>query len=129
MERFDRQIKTAQRLIKKNGQAVVWVEKGSTSGVNPPNAWRGADAAANVRHEGVMICFVPIESKEDLAAFRFMHESDVQVGSTFGLMGAVPFNPTANHYIERDGEILNIRKLDCLKPNGKPILYLVEFMR
>lgn len=129
MERFARQIATAQRLIKKNGQAVVWVEKPSPAGVNPQNAWHGDNVTAETRHANVMVCFVPVESKEDLAAFRFLHDTDVQVGSTFGLMGAVTFNPTANHYIVRDGETLNIRRLDYLKPNGKPVLYLVEFMR
>lgn len=126
MARFDKAIQTALRLIKKNGQAVEWIEKGVIVPDDPEKPWNGGKAS-DVPH-AVHVCFVAIESKDDLVAFRFLLNDDIQVGSTFGLMGSVGFQPTANNYVIRDGQTLNIRKLDTLKPNGVPILHLVEFV-
>ncbi len=125
MARFDKIIETGLRLIRKNGQQVDWYVRSTQDTSEKP--WEGGSPPPPVKHTP-FVCFVPVESKEDLAAFRFMTNIDVQVGSTFGLMGAVDFDASGNDYVVRDGKQYTIRKLDKLAPNGQVVIHYIEFI-
>lgn len=123
MARFDRQIKSALRLIEKNGQVVTWRQPQRTQNFNEP--WKVASAAP-INHSP-RICFLPVdkETRELIAYLRGNNE--LKSGSVIGLMGNVSFTPAATDFVIRDGVNLEIASIDVLSPNGQKILYTVEF--
>lgn len=121
MTRFDRQIETALRLIKKNGQAVKWRVIDDPAPVDPNKPWE--PGAATPVDEDVRICFLPMDAK----TFVFMKATEVPKGSVVGLMGNVPFEPNIKDVVIRDANELRIESIDLLAPNGQKILYTVVF--
>lgn len=126
MARFDRQIALAQRLIKKNGQLVKWRSLPDPV-TDPLKPWEGGTVVP-VEHD-VWICFVPVQTREDVKEFTYLSETEVQIGLTYGLMGNVPFEPTARDVVIRDGRELRMNWLDLLSPNGQKILWTAEFLK
>ncbi len=124
MARFDRQIATAQRLIKKNGQLVTWrpIENGDPA--NPDKPWRPSLKAS--KDNSVYICFLPI-TREGAETFTFLSGSLVPDGSICGLMGAVDFEPNLKDVVIRNGVEFRMETLDILAPNGQAILYTMRF--
>ena len=123
MARFDRQIETALRLIKKNGQLIKWRQKQWTDDPLDPAA---VIEAPPVDHDAY-ICFLPVDkdNKEFINYLRGTNE--IKVGSLIGLMGNVSFIPDASDYVIRNNKPLEIFNLDLLSPNGQKVLYTIEF--
>ncbi len=123
MGRFDRQIATALRLIKKNGQLVQWRQlQRADDPTDPAAVIESAPIDRNVH-----ICFLPVDkdNKEFINYLRGTNE--IKMGSLIGLMGQVSFEPDAADVVLRDGKPLEIFNVDLLSPNGQKILYTVEF--
>lgn len=123
MARFDRQIATALRLIKKNGQLVKWRQLQRADDPSDP----AAVIESNPVDRNVYICFLPVDkdNKEFINYLRGTNE--IKMGSLIGLMGQVSFEPDAADVVMRDGKPLEIFNIDLLSPNGQKILYTVEF--
>lgn len=123
MARFDRQIATALRLIKKNGQLVQWRQLQRADDPSDPAAVIESDPV----DRNVYICFLPVDkdNKEFINYLRGTNE--IKMGSLIGLMGQVSFEPDAADVVMRDGKPLEIFNIDLLSPNGQKILYTVEF--
>lgn len=121
---FDRAIATAERLIDKYGQQVVWntVVKGAS---DPATPWKPTQAV-DVPHN-VVICFLPVD-RESRQLFTFLRgTNEVVTGSILGYMkGNLDFIPHLQDTITRDGLTLKIKTLDLLSPNGQKVLYILE---
>jgi len=125
MARFDRQIKTALRLIKKNGQSCIWNEILQPSeDANSP--WIVEDVLP-IQHN-VEIAFFTVD-KENQETFNTMSETLIPMGSLLGLMGNFNFKPSMFDSVIRDGEVLKVKSIDVLSPNGQQILNTVVFDR
>jgi hypothetical protein len=126
MARFDRAIKTAERLIERNGQSVIWRTVNDGTPSDPLKPWKPSDQADVDRT--AFICFLPVD-KEAKQLFRFLRgTNDLPTGNIQGLMkGNVNFEPNLKDVVLRDGEILRIRSIDLLSPNGQKVLYTIEF--
>ena len=120
MARFDRQIATALKLIKKNGQVVTWRSK-TSSPPDPSKPWKPVETSST--DTAVDICFLPA-TKQTL---EFLGLTEVPVGCVIGLMGQVSFNPSLSDIVIRDGAQLRIESIDKLAPNGQNILYTMVF--
>lgn len=122
MARFDRAIATAQRLIKKNGQSVVWRQVIDTP--NPDQPWKAPTQV--VTDHPVVIAFIPM-TREYKEMFVFKDKSEVTSGFVVGLMGQVPFTPGPKDVVIRNGKTYDIETLDLLSPNGQQILWTMIF--
>ncbi len=124
MGRFDRQIATAQRLIKKNGETVKWNIVRDGDPVNEDQPWKPTSIAPDQRD--AIICFLPINIRSD-RVLSLMQQSEVPICSEMGLMGAVDFEPNLKDVVIRNGKEYRIADMDILRPNGQNILYTVYF--
>lgn len=123
MARFDRQIAMAHRLIKKNGQTAIWRQLMRPNNPGPPD---DTDVSIPVDHSP-FICFLPI-TKEDRQFINFLRDTnEVKTGNVLGYMGQVPFTPSAEDIVIRDGVTMAISNIDLISPNGQKILYIIEF--
>jgi len=124
MAQFDRQIKTAIKLILKNGVAAKWriIDDPVTDEELTP--WK--PGAYTPEDKDVVICFLPV-STQAMQSFNFINGTDVPKGSTMGLMGNVDFEPNLKDVVIYDGKQLRIASIDLLSPNGQKILYTVIF--
>ena len=126
MARFDRQIETALRLIKKNGQLVTWRSIPAETPADASKPWNGG---ANVPVESsVYVCFVPVRDRDTRKLFQYLTGTEIQIGQLAGLMGNVSFTPNLNDVVVRDGVELRMSQIDLLSPNGQKILYTLEFV-
>lgn len=123
MTRFNRQIETALRLIKKNGQLVKWRRLQRTEDPNEP----GQVIAAPPIDTDVYICFLPVD-KDNKEFFNYLRgTNELKMGSLMGLMGQVSFEPDASNLVIRGESTLEIFNIDLLSPNGQKVLYTIEF--
>lgn len=125
MPRFDRQIETALRLIKKNGQAVKWRVINDPAS-DPLQPWN-PEAATPVDND-VVICFLPV-NRQTMETFNFVKGTEVPKGAVMGLMGNVPFEPNLKDVVIRDNVELRIAHIITLSPNGQKILHKVLFQQ
>ena len=125
MARFDAQIKTALRLIAKNGQAAKWRIVRDGAPVDSSQPWKPTQPATPVEHD-VTICFLPI-NKEMRETIAYLRGTEVPTGSVMGYMGAVDFEPSSKDVVIRDGVEMRIENIDVLSPNGQIILYTAVF--
>lgn len=124
MARFDRQIATAQRLIKKNGAAVKWRKFVKTE--VPGKPWETTQTI--VDHDAI-VCFLPM-TKSLYETLAFIPGTDVAIGSTMGLMGQVTFDiEDTDVVLDYDGKELAIESVQTLAPNGQKILHTVVFKK
>jgi hypothetical protein len=124
---FDDEIATALELIEENGQVCDW-HKDTVTLTDPTQPWLGGDSVPDVKHPS--ICFVPATdgaSGFGLTKFR-KPADDVPSFSTFGLMGAVDFEPAINDKVMRGSEPLVIVAIDELKPNEQTLLYILSIV-
>lgn len=121
MGQFDRQIETALRLIKKNGQQIVWRKtKPIVPDVDKP--WL---PTGDVEIEYTpFVCFLPL-NRVGKEFIQSLGQSEAVSGTYYGLMGAQPFAPNLTDVVVRDGVELDINSIDILSPNGQIILYTV----
>lgn len=120
MGKFDGAIATAQRLIAKNGEAVIWRSISNPEPVDPDKPWivgptESTDYVVNV-------CFLPL-SRVNLETFTLIQGTEVPKGAVMALMGNVPFAPNLKDVVVRSGTELRIDSLDILSPNGQIVLY------
>jgi len=124
MARFDRQIATAQRLIKKNGVAVKWRKFVKTE--VPGKPWEFTQVPVDY---DVVVCFLTM-TKALYETLAFIPNTDVAIGSTMGLMGQVEFDIEGTDVvIDYDGKELAIETVQTLAPNGQKILHTVVFKK
>ena len=123
MAAFDRAIATAQRVIAKYGQAVIWRKVNDAANTAEP--WKPIESP-DVDHD-VNICFVPIVDAQWRKLLQYLKDTEVPAGKLCGLMGAVDFEPKLKDVVVRDGVTLRISSIDLLSPNGQKVLYTVEF--
>jgi len=126
MARFDRQIETALRLIKKNGEGVVYNVIRDGDPADPDQPWKPGDAV--VTPNPAVVCFLPINFRSDRVLAVMAKNPDVQLCNEMGLMGAVSWEPDGKDTITRDGKEYRIVDFDVLRPNGQNILYTFYFM-
>lgn len=119
---FDRQIKTAERLIAKYGQSVVWKQRTILENdIEPWNPGAGAETENNC-----IICFLPV-SRVQMETFHLMKGTEVSEVSVMGYMSQVPFKPAIGDTVVKDGEVLTVKNVNLLSPNGQKILYTILF--
>ena len=124
MARFDRSIATAERLIKRNGQSVIW--RNIVTGDDPVEPWK--QVPGTPVNNPVDICFLPPDTKSQKFFAYLRGTNDVGIGYLQGLMkGNISFEPKLKDIVLRDGVELVIRSIDLLSPNGQKVLYTVEF--
>lgn len=121
MAQFDRAIRTALRLIKKNGHRVEWKQYGESEQGQP---WKPLSDVEVTNYP--FICFLPLDriGKEFLIS---LGQSEAVSGSVYGLMGAQSFVPNLKDTVYRDGVSLDISSIEVLSPNGQIILYIIMF--
>lgn len=125
MARFDAQIKTALRLIAKNGQLVKWRIVRDAAPINPAQPWKPTNPATPVE-EDVTICFLTVD-KDTYETLSYMAGGEIPMGAVMGLMGAVSFEPSLKDVVIRDGKELRLFNIEKLSPNGQAILYTTVF--
>lgn len=125
MAQFDRQIATAQRLIKKNGQQITWRKINDATPADPDAPWNGG--TQTVVEKQPFICFVPAKDSSTRIFMAYLAGTEVKTGRLAGLMGAVDFVPDDKDIVVRDGVELRIDSIDKLSPNGQAVLYMIEF--
>lgn len=123
MTRFAKQIEMALRLIKKNGQRVVWREVENNI-VDSDKPWQQGEA--QIKDNDVIICFLPIDLQTQ-QTLTFLKGTELPRGSVMGYMGKVPFEPNLKDVVIRDGKELRIVNIDLLSPNGEKVLYEIVF--
>lgn len=123
MGQFDRQIATAERLIKKYGQTVVWRQVVDAPNVDQP--WK-APIQTTTEHS-VVIAFLPM-TREYKEMFVFKDKTELTAGFVVGYMkGNIPFTPGPKDVVVRDGKTYDIETLDPLSPNGQLVLWTMIF--
>lgn len=124
---FDRQIASALKLIKKNGQLVKWRTIPDAVIADPDKPWDTTPAtpAVPVEHD-VYIVFL-LNNNKGLESLAHAINSEVAKGAFRGLMGNVNFEPTLKDVVIRNGVTYRISELQCLAPNGQKILYKIGF--
>lgn len=122
MARFDRQIQTALRLIKKNGRKVQWRQIVATE--NPSEPWNPSPGTPV--DNDVDICFLPVD-KTTYETLTLRAGTELPKVSELGYMGAVNFEPNLKDVVIRDGKEMAIVYIDKLAPNGQNIFYTVLF--
>lgn len=115
---YEKQIATAQRLIKKFGQSVTW--RILQNVVDPAKPWNVTELPGI--DKTVHICFLPTD-RAGFESLGLKRPADLPTTAVLALMGAVDFAPTLKDVVIRNGQMLTIDYIDILAPNGKPILY------
>jgi hypothetical protein len=124
---FDDEIQTALELIAENGQVCDW-HKDTTDLDDADRPWLGGDTVPDVKQPS--ICFIPATdgaSGFGITKFRKAGD-DVPSFSTFGLMGAVDFDPEVTDKVVRGGTPLVIVAIDKLQPNEQTLLYILSIV-
>ena len=125
---FDRQIATAQRLIRRNGRLVYFRVSTPGAPIDPNKPWILGDPTSVIHSVPMVLLPRDIRTERFMAALA---GTDTVTGSDYGLMGAVPFTVEPNQHIYSDQAATNvlrtIRNFDLLAPNGDPILYTIQF--
>lgn len=124
MAQFDRAIKTAQRLIAKNGEKVKWRVIEDVVPTDPNKPWEPGSALPE--DKDVTICFLPVD-RQTQETFAFIKGTEVLKGSVMGLMGNIPFAPNLKDVVIRNGVELRLAHIDVLSPNGQKVLYTMVF--
>lgn len=76
----------------------------------------------------VMIAFFNY-STQNQQLIKYIAGSEVTIGSLWGLMPHVEFEPRTKDIVLRDGKELIIKSADLLSPNGEEIMWTVEFQQ
>lgn len=123
---FDRQVASAQRMIKKYGEPCTWVQV--TNGAPSDSSKPWIPSAANEVSTPCIIAFFPTDQQTQKKIQAMFDASEVPMGMETGYMGqTVGVNPTLKDIIVRkDGTIARILNIDTINPNGEQdILYTI----
>lgn len=126
MGRFDRQVASAARMIRENGQKVVWQACAGGTAADPDKPW-DTSGGSKTEHTVDMV-FVSI-NRTDARFMQYFKGSELAEGFLKGLMPAVAFKPDINDYVVRGDETYKVKNVDPVAPNGQVILYKIEFER
>ncbi len=124
MSRFDRQIASAKRQIKKDGQSVIWRVVKNGEPENPSKPWKPSPSISI--DYPVTIAFFPVpryEKKEN----QYKIGTEIPTGFVEGYMASVPFKPSIKDVVIRNEVELTLIGFEEIAPNGQPILYILEF--
>lgn len=126
MSAYDRQIKQAQRVISRKGQAVTWRKKlVIVDGAEP---WKETKPVAPADdHNDFPVSIVFLRPGRVPAFLSLIVGTDVPQASVRGIMPAVSFVPDLKDTVIRDQVELSIKSMNVIAPNGDPILYDIEF--
>jgi hypothetical protein len=122
---FDRATATALRLIKKNGQSVVWRSNFDGSPIDSLKPWNKSDVTPT--DNNTVIVFLPIGARVERSTQRTQESDNVFTGYQYGYMGKVSFPISIKDVVIRNGIELRIKSIDTLSPNGEQILHEIEF--
>ncbi len=120
---FDEEIALALELIAENGMVCQWHKEVVTL-ADPDQPWLGGASVPTVKTPS--ICFLPASDGGDFGAIQLRKGDDLPSFSTYGLMGAVDFEPLLGDKVMRGGEPLVIVAIDKLQPNEQVILYILS---
>jgi len=124
MGQFDTAIATATRMIAKFGQSVTWRKMTISTLPDANKPW--LPTTDTKTEYTVSIVFLPTNrANEEL--IRYLKGSDVTLGSVYGLMAVQTFEPRAKDTGMRGNNLLRIKNVDPVSPNGQVILYTIEF--
>lgn len=126
MAQFDRQIATAIRLIKKYGQVIAWRQTLNEDDIVEPWKEEAPDEVTPDKTPSIVFLYSDNKAEETLG---FMVGSDIPNGTLIGYMGSVDFTPSISDIVIRDSEVLRIKNINVLSPNGQIILYIIEFAK
>lgn len=118
MQVFQRQIKTAHKLIAKFGQNVNLVKIKETEDSDNPYLM----ATHEIEKHVVKMCFLPTR-REDFKTLSFDKDSENYQGAVLAYFTSQTIRPVLKDYIERDGKTLRILSIDEINPNGESCLY------
>jgi len=122
---YDRQIATALRLIAQYGMVCQW-HKDTLVLDDPTKPWQGGGGAPAVKTPSIV--FIPATDGASGFGLSKFRDGETQSFSTFGLMGAVDFEPLTTDSVYRDGQPLVISAVDVLKPNEQVVLYILSIV-
>jgi hypothetical protein len=114
---YDRQIKTAKRLISKYGVSVPVTNKRIVK--NDLEPWKTTEVTET---NTVKICFLPLDSGT-LKTLSMIPGTEVPKGAVLAYMGAVTFDVDLTTTVVHEGKTWAMYYMDKLAPNGRPILY------
>ena len=128
MGQYDRQIKTAIRLIKRYGQLVTWRQLFYPLTPDPNKPYKVVPVPPVDKE--VHIAFFTVDRWNQRTLF-YKKDTEIPIGTLIGYMAAPTFTPEPNlkHIVLRGEEQLSIRNFDILSPNEQNILYTIEFER
>jgi hypothetical protein len=125
MSQYARTIKSAQRLIAKYGQDVIW-RKPNVSVPDPTKPWKSLDNAPT--DIPVKIVFVRPEGGLSNALYHLIKGTDAVTGAPKGLMAPINgFNPEITDRVIRNGSTLVIGSINVVAPASDAVLYIIEF--
>jgi hypothetical protein len=120
MGRYDNQIATAQRLIQKDGQAVILRRMTDGTPADPAQPWK--PGAPTVIDEICYIVFIP-ENRVNYETLHTYGITAVPRGNLVGLMAVQAFVPKLKDRVIRGSQVYTIETIDTLAPNDQTILY------
>lgn len=115
---FERQTKTAQKLISKYGQDVTFVHILDEKQNDRPWLTQVRDEAELT----VKMVFLPL-NRSGLETLTLMNKSEVAQKALLAYMPKQNFEPSLNDYVIRDGERLEILSIDEINPNGESVYF------
>lgn len=128
MGTYDRQVKTANRLIAKYGQLVTVTQIPQII-ADPNKPWETSDGTP-VPTTVNMAFFSPSatgDSQLGKELLQYIKGMDVAFGQIRGYLGASALVPKISDIVTRDGKELKIKAADPLAPNGQAIFWIIEF--
>ena len=128
MVTYDRQVKTANRLIAKYGQSVTVTQIPQII-ADPSKPWETTDGTPVITTVK-MIFFSPTatgDSQLGKEILQYLKGMDVAFGQIRGYLGASALVPKISDIVTRDSKVLKIKAVDTLAPNGQAIFHVLEF--
>ena len=123
-EFYDCVLLEAQELISEFGKSVIWQSTSASTPVDPSNPW--IEISNTIVNHSVDIVILPIDLKTQ-KSIQYITGTLIPTGNNVGYMGNVDFTPTVKDIVVDGSEKLTIKNIDVYKPNGTPLLYIVEF--
>lgn len=126
MGRFDRQILQAKKQISRDGQTVTWRQISNGSPADSSKPWKPGDSVTV--DKSVKIVFLSVNRVNE-RFLQMMQGAEIPEGALRGIMADEGFEPTNKDLVIRDGEVLHVKSVDPIAPNGQLIMYKLEFTR
>lgn len=122
MDFYTGKIELAQRLIKKRGKPMTWVQV-RNSQPNPQEPWNPGPAI-ETPYPGTMIALLPTD-RYTFETFRFQKNSEIQIGYEMAYMAQQTFVPNIKDKILDGVNTLTVEDMAVVHPDGRDILYIL----